>query len=101
MSSAGGQGTFFNKPDDLRVYLSRLGTLYSQYAQKLWEYGVRSSLELANASVATLRKAGVQNDLHLDNIKATAAKGACTRERQPGPRWHGSLTLCRACMAFS
>jgi hypothetical protein len=67
--------TEFKDQAKLQLWLQRLGPLYSQYAGKLWDFGVRGSQELANASVETLRKSGISSDLHLDNIKASAVEG--------------------------
>jgi hypothetical protein len=65
----------FCSESDLDKYLQRLGSHYSRYAKPLWEFGVRSAAELANASSATLKKAGIDNDLHLENVKGTATAG--------------------------
>ena len=67
--------------DDLAAWLTQLGSHYAPYAAPLWTYGVRTIQELSNASAATLKQAGVQSDLHIDNIRATAAQqGVCWRE---------------------
>ncbi len=63
----------FKNLNELSGFLRDLGPQYTQYASKLWNYGVRSLQELMNASPSTLKKAGVANDLHIDNIKASAA----------------------------
>ena len=61
--------------EDLRRFLTSLGSLYPQYMEKLWNADVGSLRELANASAATLHKAGVNSDLRIDNIKASAGVG--------------------------
>ena len=67
----------------LEAWLTQLGSHYAPYAEPLWEAGVRTIQELSNASASTLRQAGVQLDLHLDNIKATAARqGVCWEMRK-------------------
>ena len=64
--------------DDLAAWLTQLGSHYAPYAAPLWAYGVRTIQELSNASAATLKQAGVPSDLHIDNIRATAAQqGVC------------------------
>lgn len=68
-------GHTFTSKFALAAYLERLGPLYAEYTASLWDAGVRTSAELAHASLDTLRKCGIKSDLHLDNIKATAAKG--------------------------
>ena len=68
---------------DLEAWLTQLGSHYVPYTEPLWEAGVRTIQELSNASASTLRQAGVQLDLHLDNIKATAAQqGVCWEMRK-------------------
>ena len=81
----------FEKEDDLQAFLAGLGPLYPQYASSLWIFGVRCREELANASSATLEKAGVVDPL-LNHIKAMA--GGCNlvckarkKERQRTVAW--------------
>jgi hypothetical protein len=75
--------TFF-VAGDLEAWLTQLGSHYARYAEPLWEVGVRNIQELSNASASTLRQAGVQSDVHIDNIKATAAQqGVCCNGKIP------------------
>ena len=64
----------FSGAGDLEAWLTQLGSHYACYAEPLWDAGVRTVQELSNASASTLRQAGVQLDVHLDNIKSTAAQ---------------------------
>ena len=84
--------------DDLAAWLTQLGSHYAPYAAPLWTYGVRTIQELSNASAATLKQAGVQSDLHIDNIRATAAQqGVCVRGVQGKVSGGSSPTISHGC----
>lgn len=61
-----------NDQADLASFLCNLHEAYGQYAKKLWKAGVRTSDHLASGGLKTLRKNGITNDLHVDDIKARA-----------------------------
>ena len=67
--------TRFAVKADLEEFLNAIDPRYGSYADKLWDNGVASSSELANATVDLLRQSGVNMPLHAQNIIVQAAKG--------------------------
>ena len=60
----------FTEMNELEQYLRGLNPNYDQYAKDLWTNGVTSTLQLGNASVATLIACGVKSPLHAEDVIA-------------------------------
>ncbi|KAL3137531.1 hypothetical protein ABBQ38_004815 [Trebouxia sp. C0009 RCD-2024] len=58
---------------DLEAFLGSLDPDYSPFAPALWQTGVRTARQLANASKPLLLTCGLP-ELYIDDIKATAAR---------------------------
>ena len=74
----------FASQAELETFLSRLDPDYSQFASSLWQNGIRTARQLANATKPLLLSWGLP-ELYIDDIKATAdrtgelnALNACT-----------------------
>ena len=61
----------FASQAELETFLSRLDPDYSQFASSLWQNGVRTARQLANATKPLLLSWGLP-ELYIDDIKATA-----------------------------
>ena len=61
----------FANQAELETFLSRLDVEYSQFASSLWQNGVRTARQLANATKSLLLSWGLP-ELYIDDIKATA-----------------------------
>ena len=57
---------------DLETFLVKLDTDYGQYASAVWQNGVRTANQLANADKEDLVAAGVTSATHAKDIKARA-----------------------------
>ena len=65
---------YFTTQTELREYLDGLHKGYGTlYADTLWRHQVNASSILANASVESLMRAGVTEELHASDINAQAA----------------------------
>ena len=74
----------FASEAELHTFLDRLDPDYSQFASTLWQHGVKTPRQLANATKPLLLSWGLP-ELYIDDIKATAdrpgelnALDACT-----------------------
>ena len=56
---------------ELHTFLDRLDPDYSQFASTLWQHGVKTPRQLANATKPLLLSWGLP-ELYIDDIKATA-----------------------------
>lgn len=61
----------FASEAELETFLGRLDPDYSQFASALWQKGVRTARQLANATKPLLLSYGLP-ELYVDDIKATA-----------------------------
>ena len=61
----------FASEAELESFLGRLDPDYSQFASSLWQNGVRTARQLANATKPLLLSWGLL-ELYIDDIKATA-----------------------------
>ena len=61
----------FASQAELETFLSGLDLEYSQFASSLWQNGVRTARQLANATKPLLLSWGLP-ELYIDDIKATA-----------------------------
>ena len=61
----------FASQAELETFLSRLDPEYSQFAFSLWQNGVRTTRQLADATKPLLLSWGLP-ELYIDDIKATA-----------------------------
>ena len=57
---------------ELETFLGRLDPDYGQYASAMWQNGVRTAHQLANADKENLVAAGVTSAIHAKDIKARA-----------------------------
>ncbi|DBA81527.1 TPA: hypothetical protein ACH3X1_007301 [Trebouxia sp. C0004] len=57
---------------ELKTFLGRLDPDYAQYASAVWQIGVRTAHQLANADKEDLVAAGVTSAIHAKDIKARA-----------------------------
>jgi hypothetical protein len=64
----------FSDVEDLRAHLISLDCDYGGYAESLWAGHMRTTEQLCNASLPTLRAAGVIIDVHAEDIKARAGE---------------------------
>ena len=55
---------------ELETFLGRLDPDYGQYASAVWQNGVRTAHQLANADKEDLVAAGVTSAIHAKDIKA-------------------------------
>ena len=62
----------FASEAELETFLGRLDPDYGQYASALWQNGVRTGHQLANADKEDLVAAGVTSAIHAKDIKARA-----------------------------
>ena len=62
----------FASEAELEAFLDRLDPDYGQYAPELWQNGVRTAHQLANAEKEDLVVAGVTSAIHAKDIKARA-----------------------------
>jgi hypothetical protein len=62
----------FANEADLETFLVKLDTDYGQYASAVWQNGVRTANQLANADKEDLVAAGVTSAIHAKDIKARA-----------------------------
>ena len=62
----------FANEADLETFLVKLDTDYGQYASAVWQNGVRTPNQLANADKEDLVAAGVTSAIHAKDIKARA-----------------------------
>lgn len=69
----------FRSVEDLQLYLAAIDVKYATYAQPIWDKGVTTAQELASASVDTLGKCGVKNEVHAECIKGAARRAGRTR----------------------
>lgn len=77
--------TEFATKAELEAYLNGMcGRYGALYAHMLWDNGVSTSSELANASVETLQEAGVSKKIHAENIIKEASRGAANQAGGPG-----------------
>ena len=74
----------FASEAELETFLGRLNPDYSEFASALWQHGVKTPRQLANAREPILLSCGLP-ELYIDDIKATAdrpgelnALNACT-----------------------
>ncbi|DBA92684.1 TPA: hypothetical protein ACH3X1_002895 [Trebouxia sp. C0004] len=67
----------FASEAELETFLGRLDPDYSQFASSLWQNGVRTARQLANATKPLLLSWGLP-ELYIDDIKATADKTCAT-----------------------
>ena len=58
---------------ELETFLGRLDPDYSQFASTLWQQGVRTARQIANATKPLLLSCGLP-ELYIDDIKATAER---------------------------
>ena len=79
----------FASQAELDTFLSRLDLEYSQFASSLWQNGVRTARQLANASKPLLLSWGLP-ELYIDDIKATADR---TGELK-------TLIACTVCLIY-
>lgn len=61
----------FASEAELHTFLGRLDADYSHFASALWQNGVRTAHQLANARESILRSCGLP-ELYIDDIKARA-----------------------------
>ena len=61
----------FASQAELETFLSRLDPDYSQFASSLWQNGVRTARQLANATKPLLLSWGLP-ELYIGDMKATA-----------------------------
>ena len=64
-------GTRFGNVTEIAAFLDILDPEYAQYANALWQEGIRTSRQLSHASKHILLSAGLL-ELHADDIKASA-----------------------------
>ncbi len=57
---------------ELETFLVKLDQDYGQYASAVWQNGVRTANQLANADKEDLVAAGVTSAIHAKDIKARA-----------------------------
>ena len=57
---------------ELNTFLGRLDPDYGQYASAVWQNGVRTAHQLANADKEDLVAAGVISAIHAKDIKTRA-----------------------------
>ena len=62
----------FASEAELESFLGRLDPDYGQYASALWQNGVRTAHQLANADKEDLVAAGVASAIHAKDIQARA-----------------------------
>ncbi len=62
----------FANEADLETFLVKLDTDYGQYASAVWQNGVKTANQLANADKEDLVAAGVTSAIHAKDIKARA-----------------------------
>ena len=74
----------FASEAELATFLGRLDPDYSQFASTLWQQGVKTASQLANARESILLACGL-SELYIDDIKARAdrtgdlnTRDACT-----------------------
>ena len=77
----------FASQAELETFLSRLDLEYSQITSILWQNGVRTARQLANATKPLLLSWGLP-ELYIDDIKATADRT-------------GELNALNACTVYS
>ena len=70
---------------ELETFLGRLDPDYGQYASAVWQNGVRTAHQLANADKEDLVAAGVTSAIHAKDVKA-----------RPGPQ--GQLLTTASCI---
>lgn len=58
----------------LLQFLQAWNAEYGQYAARLWQKGVRSFAQLANARDSTYHSAGVELEFHIDDLRAKAGR---------------------------
>ena len=75
----------FASEAELETYLGRLDPDYSQFASALWQRGVRTAHQLANAREPILLSCGLP-ELYIDDIKARA-------DRTGEPKRHARCVL--------
>ena len=66
----------FASEAELETFLGRLDPEYSQFASALWQRGVRTVHQLANAREPILLSCGLP-ELYIDDIKARADSSVC------------------------
>ena len=76
----------FANEAELEIFLARLDPDYSQFASALWQNGVRTEHQLANAREPILLSCGLP-ELYIDDIKARA-------DRTGEPNELNACTLC-------
>ncbi len=64
--------TCFANEAELETFLGRLDPDYGQYASAVWQNGVRTAHQLANANKEDLVAAGVTSAIHATDIQARA-----------------------------
>ena len=62
----------FASEAELKTFLGRLDPDHGQYAFAVWQNGVRTAYQLANADKEDLVAAGVTSAIHAKDIKARA-----------------------------
>ena len=62
----------FASEAELETFLGKLDPDYGQYASAVWQNGVRTAHQLANADKEDLLAAGVASAIHAKDIKARA-----------------------------
>lgn len=65
----------FATEDALSAQLRDWNEEYQKYSARLWQRGVRTYAHLANAAEGRYKAAGVDNEFHIDDIKAKAGIG--------------------------
>lgn len=62
----------FASKAELEVFLDSLDPDYGQYATTMWQHGIRTARQLANAHKEDMLAAGVTSAMHATDIKASA-----------------------------
>ena len=62
----------FANEAELETFLGKLDPNYGQYASAVWQNGVRTAHQLANANKEDLVAAGVTSAIHATDMKARA-----------------------------
>ena len=68
----------FASEAELETFLGKLDPDYGQYASAVWQNGVRTAHQLANADKEDLVAAGITSAMHPSDIKARAQQATGT-----------------------
>ncbi len=90
----------FSDQQELAAYLNSLDPTYGSHAERLWQAGLRTVNQLANAEQQTLMDAGV-NAFEASDMKARAGGETCSSSLVGAHIWGRCCCGCTCWIASS